>query len=120
MARQIIVLEVNQGTAGYKAIKVVFWFAIAAAKQYPKPTFQSSVDAVLAGGGAVSQGELAQLQSGALLEEVQVLNFASTYTALEIKAELQRLYTDRAAAVAVLPNPISFYGVSFDGLVWSA
>lgn len=122
--RQIIVLEVTQANPGQKLVKVAFWFPIAQAKAYPKPTFQSGIDPTLAGANAPTNAEIADLRAGVVLEEVANYPFASSFTNAEIKAELQRLYTDRAVAIAALPNPIAFYGVSYDpatgGTGWSA
>lgn len=120
MARQIIVLDISQANGGQKAVRVAFWFPIAQAKAYPKPTFQSAVDPTLAQAGQPSAQEISDLRAGLVLEEVGVYIFASSYTTAQIKADLQQLYTDRLAAVTAQPNPISFYGVSFDGAVWSA
>lgn len=120
MPRQIIVLDIQQGPPGQKNVKAIFWFPIAQAKAYPKPTFQSALDPTLAGGNAVTGPELASLQAGTILEQVQIFTYPSSYTATQVKADLQQAYNDGLAVINSLPNPISFYGVSFDGTVWSA
>lgn len=120
MARQIIALEVYQPVPGLQTIKVAFWFPIAAGKEYKKPNFQSAVDANLAGAAAVTGPELTALQAGQVLEEVQTFTFGVSKTTVEIKAQLVQAYTDRATAVANLPNPIAYYGVNYNGVAWSA
>lgn len=120
MARQIIVLDTNPADGGNITVKVVFWYQIPQGRQIPKPSFQSAVDNSLAGAGAVNATEIAALQNGAMLEEVFLRTFPNTYTSAQIKAELQSFWATRNTYVQGLPNPIAFYGVSFDGTAWSA
>jgi hypothetical protein len=120
MPRQIIVLDTNIADGGYITCKVVFWIPVAVSRRIPKLTFQSAIDNTLAGSQQVTASESDDLKSGAVLEEIGLYRFPNSYTTAQIKTELQAAYTSRAAYVASLPNPIAFYGVSWDGAAWSS
>lgn len=114
MAKQIIALETNPSDGGYISISTAMWFPVAAGKEVPVPTLTKS-----AWTGA-SPAEIQALQAGTMKEEVNTFRFPSSYTAAQIKAELQASYVTRLAYLNSLPFQGQYYGVFFDGSVWSA
>jgi hypothetical protein len=120
LARQIILLETQKAGDGITNVNCVFWITITApTAQVPKAGFTSAA-AQLSGAQAITTTEQASLDSGAMREEVLNVVFSASDTTAQMKAELQRRYTDRVAAVNALPPTRAFYGVSFDGTAWSA
>lgn len=119
MARQITVLTQQGVSSGTRQVKCVFWFTIAPANaQVPIPGFQSRAT-------TVSTAEQTALENGSVREEIQDFEFPSSYTATEMKALINKRYTDRAAAIAIEPATRAFYGVTYDPTVgtnggWSA
>lgn len=123
--RQITVLDVTAGTGGFITVRVAFWYAIVAAKAYPKNNFQSAIDPNLVTGGnvasgttrqPVSQAEITSLQNGSVLEEVFPFTFPNSYSEATIEQHLLDLWTARNAAVQGQPNPIAFYGLAQDSV----
>lgn len=121
MARQIIILETRRLTDGSNTIAGVNWFPIASVPaQVPLPGF-TSVCANLTGGAAMTAPEQAALIAGTTREELFLLNYSSATSTATIKADLQKRYVDRTAAIALEPPIRQFYGVSFDSVSgWSA
>lgn len=119
--REIILLEVNPADGGQIRVNAVFWFAITdPAAQIKQSSFASAVNANQAGAAAPTQAELGALQSGAVREEWKSFVFPNTYTAAQIKADLQSHYASRQSYLASLPAVEQWYGVSWDGTNWTA
>jgi hypothetical protein len=118
--REIIVLEVNVADGGNISINFVFWFPVLVNARVPIPNIVTAVNAVLAGGQAVTTTEFQDLQSGAVVEEYYTRSFPNNYTTAQIKSELQAAWTTRKSYRDTLPNKISNYGLSWDGTVWSS
>ncbi len=120
MARQIIVLDTQPNQGGINQVRAVFWFPISpASAQVPKPSFVSAAAGVT-GAGAITPGEQASLESGAVLEEVQTVPYATTTTTAQIKADLIARYGTRASYLAGLQPTRQYFGVYYDGTSWSA
>lgn len=117
MAKQIHVLDQVNDSPGLRRIRVVFWYPIIGTAQVPKPGFVSQAPAA-----NIAPADQSALESGALLEEAWDIPFATSYTTTQMKAEINARYTDRAAAIAALPNARAFYGVFYDPATggWSA
>jgi hypothetical protein len=118
MAKQIHVLDQQTGSDdGTRTIRCVFWYpVIGVTRQIPIPGFKSNAPAA-----NVSVQDQADLESGALLEEMLVFAFPTSYTTAQMKALINQRYTDKAAAIAADPAKRAFYGVFFDSVTgWSA
>lgn len=119
MARQIVILESDRGTGrGDTGIRFLFWFPIPAPRSVPMPGFTGAFTARGVVLGPTAQ-ELADLQSGALLEEASNITVPTGTTQAQIKNALESKYAARAGEIAALPNPNQFYGTSWDGTAWS-
>lgn len=115
MAKQVIVLETSTSDQGGSiTIQAALWFPVASGREKPLPALAASAFA------NASQAELDALKAGTVLEEVKLFTFPATFTPNQIKAEMVAAYTSRATYLATLPNRMQFYGVFFDGSVWSA
>jgi hypothetical protein len=114
MAKQIIALETNPSDGGYISLTIAMWFPVPAGREVTVPSLTKS-----AWTGA-SAAEIQALQLGTVKEEVNTFRFPSSYSAAQIKAELQASYTARLAYLNSLPFQGQYYGVFFDGTVWSA
>ena len=120
MARQILLTETAKASDGITVVTGFFWFPIAASNaRVPRPAFVSA-GVGFTGSALMTAGEQTALEDGSVREERWVKQFSASTTNAQIKAELQRCYVDRTAAVALEPATRQFYGVSFDGTVWSA
>lgn len=120
MARQIVILETRKAGDGVTRITGFNWFPIAlATARVPRPGFVSA-GVGLTGGAAITAAEQTALEDGLVREETFSTDFAASTTNAQIKAELVRKFVDRAAAIAAEPPMRQFYGVSYDGSVWSA
>lgn len=117
MARQIIVLETNPSDGGYISLNYVFWFAVPVGHEVTKPQFVSQAK----GSAAPNAAELTALQNGTVLEFYRSQSFSNTFTAAQIKAELQAEFASQQAYINSLPNINQYYGVFFDSVNgWSA
>lgn len=114
MAKQVITLETNPSDGGAIIVNVAMWFPVTAGKEVPIPSLTKST------WSGASAAEIQALQLGQVKEEVQVLRFPSSFTTAQIKAALVSAYNDRKTYLASLPFQGQFYGVFFDGTVWSA
>lgn len=118
--RQIIVLETRKGGDGVSVVNGFFWFPISNVNaRVPRPGFISAGSS-LTGAAAITPAEQAALEDGSVREENFAVNFAASTTVAQVKADLVRRYTDRAASVAAEPPTRAFYGLSYDGTSWSA
>jgi hypothetical protein len=115
MAKQIIVLETNPADGGRNSIKYVAWFAVPVNKQVPQPAVANSQ------WSGASQAEIDAIRSGAVLEEVRTISVPASYSTTELKAVLQKDYTDRLNYLANQPFKLQYNGVFFDSVSgWSA
>lgn len=114
MARQITVLEQNDNlVSGTRLLQCIFWYAIVPAKRIPVPGFVSRAT-------AVTSAEQADLESGAIKEESVGFEFPTTYTPNEMKALVNKRYTDKLTAVTNESNKRLFYGSTYDSITgWS-
>lgn len=113
--KQIIVLETNPADGGQNTLKVVFWYAIAANRQIARPDISAS-----AWSGA-SAAEVQALKDGTVQEEVRFISVPASSTTAEIKATVNKAYTDRAAYLSAQPFKLQYAGVFFDSVTgWSA
>lgn len=120
MARQIIVLESRKSGDGTTSVSGVNWFPIAAADaRVPKPGMQSAAKE-LSGAAVITAGEQTALETGAVREEGFGVLYAASTPLTQIKTDLVRRWTDRAAAIAAEPATRAFFGISYDGTAWSA
>lgn len=112
--KTIIILETNKGNGGDRDVRYLFWFAVPAARRTPLSGHTSPFR-------DITPAELADIVSGAVIEELHSGQFPASYTAAQIKSSLESQYAVRQAALAALPNPNQFYGVYRDNLGnWSA
>ena len=126
MARQIIVLDKSDANLGTIAVRVLFWITVAAGHLVPRSNFSSALDPTMfpatgiPGVQPVSTAEAAALTSGSVVEINKILEVPSDFTPAEIKAFLQRMYTNMVNEAAGQPKPLEWYGDSFDGSAWLA
>lgn len=113
-AKTIIVLETNTNDGGQVTLRTAMWFPITPGKEVPRP------DILKSQWSGASGPEVASLQSGSVLEEVRVMSFPKSFTTAQIKASLVAAYSDRLAYLASLPFVGQYYGLFYDGSVWSA
>ena len=114
MARQIIILETRPNAGGMTQVQAAFWFAIAAlGARVPRNPVASPVP-------TITPTELTDLESGAVLEEIQVVIYASGMTPAQIKADLVNRYLARGTYLATVPPARQFFGIFYDGSVWNA
>jgi hypothetical protein len=120
MARQITVLETVKASDGVTNVRCVFWYNITSVNaRVPKPQFVSALLDVSSPNN-VTPAEQTLLESGQTREELVNITLAASTNVAQAKLELQRRYTDRAAAVAAEPATRALYGLTFDGTVWSS
>lgn len=111
MARQIIVLERRPSGFGAVQVTAVFWLAVTAGQEAPRPGFVSAVQGTDQPDGA----ELSALQAGSVVELVTSWQLPATYTMAASRSFLEACY---AAAVAGFIPPGQFYGMRWDGTTW--
>lgn len=115
--RQIIALEYKRGTGlGDKNLQYAFWFAIPEQRRVPIPNFTS---AITKSPFQPTPAELADLQSGAVIEEVDTVQIPNGASQTQVRNALISRYNARAAEIAALPSIYQYYGTSFDGTAWS-
>ena len=120
MARQILLLDTIKASDGITQVSGFCWFPIATVNaRVPLPGFISA-GAPFTGGAVITAGEQAALEDGSVREERFNRIYPASTTNAQIKADLVRFFTDRAAAIALLPPTRAVYGVSYDGTSWSA
>jgi hypothetical protein len=112
MAKQIIVLEVSAPQGGQLGVNYLFWFPVTVGQESPRPA--------VSGWAGASTAENSDLQAGRVIEEFYSDNFPNTFTSAQIKAALVAQYNARKAYLLTLPARGAFYGLNFDGTVWSA
>lgn len=117
MAKQIHILDQDFGEPGTRFVKCVFWYPIVAVnRRVPKPAFKSSAPPE-----NISVQDQADLEAGALLEDVLIVSFPTSYNVAQMKTEVTTRYTDKASAIAAGPAIRQFYAVFFDSVTgWSA
>ena len=120
MPRQITVLDTRKAGDGRTQINGAFWFSISNVNaRVPRPQYVSVLLNVPSPQN-VTAAEQAQVESGEVRDESFAIEIAASTTLPQAKADLQRRYTDRAAAVSAEPATRQFYGLTFDGSAWSA
>lgn len=98
-------------------VKAVFWFAVAnPLARVPKSGASLAADIP----GGLTAGELSSLADGSVLEEPVQVSYSTTTTSTVIKADLVKRYADRGAYLATLSPTRQYYGIYYDGSVWSA
>ncbi len=121
MARQIIILEdvtPDRGIGEPLVYRYVFWLAVPSARQafYANATATSQVSK---GPNAASAGELSAIQSGAILEIVEMINVVGL-NLTQIEAALVTRFTVAQAALnSASANSWDHYGSSYDGSSWT-
>lgn len=114
MAKQIITLETNFSKGGVVRISAAFWLPVPSGQEVPIPSLAASQ------WKNASAEDLAALQVGSVLEEVEQFNFPVTYGTDDRRKFLQTYYEARAAALAEAPAKGKFYGEFFDSAAgWS-
>src|SRR5262245_37316559 len=113
MAKEIIILDVLRGPGGDRSIRCALWFPIPLARRVPKPGATSIFRNALA-------AEITDLQTGAVIEEVYDFQVPGATTAAQIKTFLEAKWSARNTEISNLPDPNQFYGIFWDGTVWSA
>lgn len=113
MAKQIIALEKNLDQVGFVNIRVAFWLPVASGREVPRPGASSAYR-------SISTAELDALKAGTIIEEVYLENYPPAMSTTAIKADLLSRYGIRATAILNLPDPNQYYGIFYDGSVWSA
>ncbi len=111
MAKQIIILGVSNSQTD-TSVNFIMWFPVTTvADRVPRPNTAS------AWSGA-SAAEIADLQSGAVVERQMSERFPSGTTAAQIKALLEKRH---AVELAAFQPPGKFQGIFFDSVAgWSA
>lgn len=119
--RQIILFETRKNTiTGRQTVSGVYWFPVAATpagSRVPQPGFQSQAG-TLSGAIALTPAEQTALEDGSVREETFGLDISLSASNAQIQGELQRQWSDRAAAIAAEPPARQFYGVSWNGTSW--
>ncbi len=111
MAKQIIILGVSNSQTD-TIVNFLMWFPVATvADRVPRPN-------MLSAWSGASPAEVADLQSGAVVERQMSESFPSGTTAAQMKALLQGRYN---AEVTAFQPPGKFQGTFFDSVTgWSA
>lgn len=112
--KQIIILESYRGTGqGDEEVKHIFWFPISAGRRVPKLEITKSAyrDATV--------GEIDALKDGSVLEEAYSIQVPFGKSNADVKALLEARYLARQIEIGALPNPLKFYGTSWDGTNWT-
>jgi hypothetical protein len=113
MAKQIIVLRTNVGPGGDTNVNVLGWYAVTTQKAVP------IVNGVSIWSGA-SGPENAAIAAGTVVEEAYQIQYPSTYSTAQIKADLISKWTARQSAITAQPNPNAYFGIFFDSSTgWS-
>lgn len=108
--RRIIVLDKSRET---NALQFAVWVDVPAARQ----TFYANASAVSAVSGA-SGAEVAAIQSGAVYEHVEAVNFTPGTTVGQMQAQMIATFNSVQARITGF-NPWSLYGTSWDGATWT-
>jgi hypothetical protein len=122
MAKDIVLLDIQQVMGGIVQIRCVFWFAVT--NGYPQPNAVSSYPAINTTDPAV----LASIQAGTTVEEVITLQFptstiVNSWSTVEliIAAFYNERKNYRAGTVAAIPDPGLRYKTYHDSATgWSA
>lgn len=122
MAKDIVLLDIQQVIGGIVQIRCVFWFPVTNA--YPAPTATSAYPAINTTDPAI----LSAIQAGTVLEETMTLQFpTSTITNnwATVETIILAFYNERknyrAGTVAALPDPGLKYKIAHDSVTgWSA
>lgn len=115
MAKQIIILETPPVDGGQIGITFVAWFPVAAARRIPLAGTTTSK------WSGASASENQSLVDGSVKEEVTTQVYPASYTTTELKAALQKWYTDRLNYLNNQPNRIQYKDVFLDSVTgWSA
>lgn len=111
--RKIILLELRPGTGlGDNQVSALFRFAVPHERRVPRAGGKSAYREALA-------GEHADIESGAVIEEVVSLQLQPNCSREMLNATLEDMYQRRAAELAALPNINEYYGSSWNGEVWN-
>jgi len=114
MARvRVIVLDTQSlGDGGGANWRVAFWADVPAARQ----PFYAAAGATSAWGGATA-GDLAALQSGAVVERVETVQQNAGQTLGQLQPIVEAMWTQWQAHVTAA-NPWVRYGTTWDGTSW--
>lgn len=112
MARKIIQLE-RTGMPSDQNFRVALWLDVPAARQ----SFYANASATSVVKG-ITGTELAAIQSGAVLEVVEVIPKLTSGTVAEWRNEAAALYTQRQNELTNR-NPWARYGTFWDGVSWT-
>lgn len=113
MAKQVIILSIDQGDPGLINVNCAFWIAVPPGSEIPQSTGRS------AWSGA-STAELTALQNGTVLEKTNSFVFSSAKTKAQIEADLAAAFNSLQTAFTTRPVG-QFFGVFLDSATgWSA
>jgi hypothetical protein len=114
MAKQIIILTQSRDNGSSdRRIRFVFWIPVTQVnRRVPLPGASSAYT-------GATEPEIAEIQSGAVIELLLESNVPSGATANQVRTELEARYAAEAARIGALPNPMQFFGTTWDGTTWT-
>lgn len=110
-AKQVIVLDLTD-SGGYIRVNTAFWLPVTGT-----PIARTNAQSAWK---AVSSQELADLAAGLFVEEINTFIYPHGTAKAVIQTNLIALYNARVTGLAALAPVNAYYGVFFDGTVWSA
>lgn len=123
MAREIIILGVQNQPDGSVIVSGVFWLIAPAALVVPLPNFVSKVPLASAVTWGITTGassELAALQAGTTVEQGFASGQLSGLTVAQIQAGLIAAYTNAQTALNNEAPASHWIGASYNGTAWTA
>jgi hypothetical protein len=115
MAKQIIILDTQPLPGNITQVNAVFWFPVVLARRVLLPGGTSAYK-------DASPGEIAEIQSGSIVEKQFQIQAPRGVSEATVKAQLVTAFTAEKASFDARPNPNLHYGKTFDGqtTAWSA
>ncbi len=95
--KQIIILDTTPSDGGKVRVRAVFWFPVPAENALPLPNLSQSI------WNGASPDEIAELQAGTVIEEVETQLFPTAATVEQVQDMLVSLYAARSAFLAQVP-----------------
>jgi hypothetical protein len=115
MARNIMILEVQQQIGGLQIVRFALWLPVTPGEELDKPAYQSQWKDIATKDASL----LAQLRSGQVIEEIHTVQMSSASTGQQIQDFLENWWTARNSYLSQQPMQGRFYGRFWDGVVWA-
>jgi hypothetical protein len=124
MSKDICILDINEASAGFINMRVVFWFTVST--DYPTSSATSAYPNI--NSDPATQGILGQIQSGAIVEEVYSFMFPSNWVSTQwaaiaalLIAYLNARKSFKAGTLVACPERGTKFGILHDASSgWSA